>query len=183
MENKRILQVLYQFGDSTVRALQTSIDSKKVNASYKLRQSIDYKVRLLGDSIEFKLGWTGDADGYARAADTGRRPGKMPPIEPIRKWIAAKGIPLPDESALRKNIRRNTGGKLAGKVRRLTMKQRSVEQRSKSLAFLIARKIGKEGTKASNFFTDVVTDQLYADLRKQLAAAAKKDILIELRKT
>lgn len=179
MQHQSIRDVLENFGRNTIRDLQSSIDKKGISATTKLRQSIDYRVKDLGESLELKLGWTGDADEYARVADKGRRPGDRPPIDAIRKWIAAKGIPLPDESSLRKKIRKGLKNR---KVKK-SFKQWSVEQRSKSLAYVIARKIGKEGTKASNFFTDVVNDSLFEKLKKDLATSAKKDILIELRST
>ena len=178
MENTRINEVLQQFGRDTIDKLQKSIDSKGINATRKLRQSIDFKVINLGTSFEFKLGWTGDADHYASAAETGRKPGKMPPLEPIMKWIAAKGIKLPEQSSLSKRRIKS----LSNKVVKKSLRQISTTARAKSLAYLIARKIGKEGTKASHFFSDVVNDKLYDDLRAKLKAAAKKDILIELRK-
>lgn len=179
MENKTITEVLVQFGEDTIAALHKSMDDKGVNATYKLRQSVDYEVRNLGTQMQFKLGWTGDANEYASAADTGRRPGKQPPLEPIMKWIAAKGIALPDESALRKRVRKS----LKSKTIKKGLKQRSVEQRSRSLAYLIARKIGKEGTKPSNFYSDVVKPSLFAELRVNIAKAFKQDVLIELKRT
>jgi hypothetical protein len=59
--------------------------------------------------------------GHASAQEHGRRPGRMPPIEAIRRWIRVRQI-------------RGRGG---------------ISERS--LAFLIARKIGREGTEAQPY--------------------------------
>lgn len=54
--------------------------------------------------------------------ETGRKPGKMPPREPIQEWLQFRGINPPDIS-------------------------------QESLAFLIARKIGREGTQVYRDYT------------------------------
>lgn len=63
----------------------------------------------------------------------GRRPGKMPPIKAIEKWIEAKGLkPLEDNLSV------------------------------SSLAFLIARSIAKNGTRKENnlpIFSQVITPE------------------------
>lgn len=63
--------------------------------------------------------------GYTEQLVYGRKPGKFPPIKAIEQWILDKGIKLEN------NIK------------------------ASSLAFLIARKIAKEGTK---YFRDGGTD-------------------------
>lgn len=52
---------------------------------------------------------------YIMTLENGRRPGKMPPVQPILSWIQSRGI-TPDDIS------------------------------QESLAFLIARKIGREGS-------------------------------------
>lgn len=63
----------------------------------------------------------------------GRRAGKMPPVKDIEKWILAKGLkPMEDHLS------------------------------TSSLAFLIARKIGREGTRKENnlpIYTQVITPE------------------------
>lgn len=54
-----------------------------------------------------------------------------------------------------------------------------------SLAFLIARKIGKEGTKGTKVFTNnttVVLNNLQKELPKELSETLKNNILTELKK-
>lgn len=79
-----------------------------------------------------------DLVDYWEYIEYGRRPGKMPPISAIENWIRVKPI-IPDSQ----------NGKVPD---------------TRQLAFLIARKIGEEGTRG------------YHDLENTLAAA---DPLIE----
>lgn len=72
----------------------------------------------------------------------GRRAGKMPPIEAIERWIEAKGIkPIEDNMT------------------------------TSTLAYLIARKIAKEGTRKENnlpIYTAVITPQRIEEILKRI---------------
>lgn len=75
-------------------------------------------------------------EAYSQQLETGRAPGKQPPSEAIEQWLISKGI--------------------AARLER----QISIS----SLAFLIARKIGREGWKREEYggvelITDVVTPE------------------------
>lgn len=59
---------------------------------------------------------------YIMTLETGRKPGRQPPVEPIQKWLQQRGI-----------------------------QPRDISQ--KSLAYLIARRIGREGTKVYQEYT------------------------------
>lgn len=75
------------------------------------------------------------AEDYTEYLTQGRGPGRFPPIDPIRKWVEDKGIAALDPSI-------------------------SVS----SLAFLIARKIAREGTE---YFKQGGTDLLEAVITPQ----------------
>lgn len=69
--------------------------------------------------------------GYWYYVEYGRRPGKQPPIDAMEAWINKTGmVPYPDENGKTPSVR--------------------------SLAFLIARKIGREGTKGKGIIHDIV---------------------------
>ena len=75
-------------------------------------------------------------DAYAQQLETGRKNGKFPPINSILKWIEDKGISNRLNSEITKN----------------------------QLAFLIARKIAREGWKREGFggvelISEVITEQ------------------------
>ena len=73
---------------------------------------------------------------YSQQLETGRKSGKFPPIDSIKKWIVDKGI----------------SSRIQGEIT------------ISSLAFLIARKISREGWKRENYggvnlISEVVTPQ------------------------
>ena len=71
---------------------------------------------------------------HASAVEFGRRAGKQPPTDSILEWIKKKGLV---DTATPKGGRRKRG--------------QDFYKRAQSLAFLIARKIGKFGVKARPF--------------------------------
>lgn len=90
----------------------------------------------------------------------GRRPGKMPPLQPIENWIKKYNI-IP---------------------RPLTLKNgKTTIPSQKSLAFLIARSIGRNGTKGVKLWddfhdkfvekwTDIITEAVQKDIIESLEA-------------
>ena len=83
----------------------------------------------------------------------GRRPGKFPPIDAIKGWIKVKPV-VPDART--------------GKVP-------SEDQ----LAFLIARKISREGTPARHALNKAV----YTDATEAIIQQIKDEIVVQLRQT
>jgi hypothetical protein len=51
------------------------------------------------------------------------------------------------------------------------------EKERRSLAFMIARKIGREGTKGNNFFKNVVESDLIDDMVQAVANGSLDDML------
>lgn len=88
---------------------------------------------------------------YFRQQRVGRRPGKFPPVDAILQWIQAKGI--------------TPSGNIA----------------PKSLAFLIARKIARQGTdifmgRRPALNVDEKIKELVAEFRKEVAADRKEEL-------
>lgn len=114
-------------------------------------------------NLEFKLNVSGDeyvvtfyAPDYYKYIEEGRKAGKMPPQKPIQDWIKAKKIlPRPDKD---------------GKIPTI-----------KTLAFLIARAIGKHGTikdkkyKGTNYLADTV-EELNKQYIPRLQEALEHDV-------
>src|SRR3990167_4244911 len=127
---------------------------------------------FLGQKIEFKIilpsSWFW--------LEHGRGPGKMPPEEPIMKWITHRGFAIDPISGRREKLIRSLKTKRLRKV----LKQYSKEKQRKQLAFLIRRKIGKEGTRETKFYSNIVTDNLLDDLKTTMRQKFKKDIIVEL---
>lgn len=78
-----------------------------------------------GWEVTSTMGATGGASLYVEFVEHGRRPGKFPPIEPIRKWV-----------------RRVLGITGAAQIR--------------SVAYLVGRKIARQGTPAQQFTAKTV---------------------------
>lgn len=105
--------IVKNFAESVISGIQNNIRTKNVtkygpmNASGTMANSLGYN-------------WDGSTlviystEKFFTVLETGRKPGKQPPTDPIRKWIESKGI--------------------------------ATDISSKSLAYLIARKIGREGS-------------------------------------
>lgn len=132
------------------QALQEYADALDTNAKSNMPQ--DWKLR---ESISFTLAVSGafysvefKAPEYWKWAENGRRPGKMPPVSAILEWIEAKRIvPYADAN---------------GRVPSLN-----------SLAFLIARKIGRDGTEGVHFLEKAVQETEFEDI---ISDAISKDI-------
>jgi hypothetical protein len=119
-----------------------------VNASGNLADSIDYVVT--GSRLTIR------GNDYIYYLENGRRPGKRPPKDVIRKWIDDKGI-VP-----RDNISKD------------------------SLAYLIARKMGEEGSTiykaggsdlVSGIFNDQFVDSLQSEFMNLLTVEVESEIL------
>ena len=121
-------QVLSKQFEALKKDLIIAYDAKGMRASGKFADSLEVRVEGLTAQL-----W---GENYAQQLETGRKSGKFPPIDAIKKWIEEKGI----------------ASRIQGEI--------SVG----SLAFLIARKISREGWKREQFggvelISQVVTDQ------------------------
>jgi hypothetical protein len=121
-------QVLSREFEALKTDLIQAYDAKGMRASGKFAETLEVKVTGLTAQL-----W---GENYAQQLETGRKSGKFPPIDAIKKWIEDKGI----------------ASRIQGEI--------SIS----SLAFLIARKIAREGWKREQFggvelISEVVTEQ------------------------
>jgi len=82
---------------------------------------------------------------YAKVQDEGRRPGKMPPHDPIRRWVELKLF------------------------KRAGIAADGMDQSIDSITYLIRRAIGRKGTKATKYITRGIraaTPQIEAELKR-----------------
>lgn len=105
--------ILEGFAEKVIAGIRDNIRNKKVtefgamNASGKMAESLAYRVDNSGLVIY-------SSEKFFTVLETGRKPGKRPPLSVIEKWIQDKPI--------------------------------ASDINPRSLAFLIARKIGEEGS-------------------------------------
>jgi hypothetical protein len=134
MEKSEVQKALERFRDHVVSISKRNLTNKQKNSSKKLYNSIQGKVKANPNSFELEFSME-DYGVYQDAGVSGTKKkyntpysykSKMPPVKTFDKWLVRKGIAPRDK------------GKFASR---------------KSLAFLIARSVYRNGIKPSLFFT------------------------------
>ena len=125
-EDDGILRIVQNWGNELIAQMQNRLRINKTNATSSLSQSIEPQIK--GTQSGYRL--TVLMEDYWKYVEEGRRAGKMPPIKNIYEWIRYKR-PIQDKI-------QQSPDKIAA---------------TKSLAYVIARKIGQKGTKAQPFVT------------------------------
>jgi len=125
-EDDGILRIVQNWGNELIAQMQNRLRINKTNATSSLSQSIEPQIK--GTQSGYRL--TVLMEDYWQYVEEGRRAGKMPPIKNIYEWIRYKR-PMQDKI-------QQSPDKIAA---------------TKSLAYVIARKIGQKGTKAQPFVT------------------------------
>lgn len=123
-------------------------------ASGTLEKSLAYRLKIKGKSIDISIYAKGKASQYFLARENGRRPGKQPPVSAILEWMRIKPIRLRDKES--------------GKIKK------STESLKKQVAFLIARKIGRDGIKGWKAF-DYAMENIWDEYEAKLVEAFGKD--------
>lgn len=165
-------QALQKWGQIIVDQLKQNIQQDKLIASSRLLQSIRFNdIKILGNTYTLEI----VMEDYWKYADQGRKGGKMPPIEPIMKWVAAKGFPIRQQVRAKKLKRKS----------KLSLSQR-VRSQQRSLAFLIARNIAKKGTikrfgyQGSRFASRYLNKGFEQAIRNDISKAIKQDINVQI---
>ena len=124
-------------------------------SSGTLVKSLAYRLKIKGKSIDISIYAKGKASQYFLARENGRRAGATPPpVSAILDWIRLKPIKLRDKES--------------GKFKKPT------EALKRQVAFLIARKIGKEGIKGWHAF-DYAMENIWDEYEAKVVEAYGKD--------
>ena len=124
-------------------------------ASGTLVKSLAYRLKVKGKSIDISIYAKGKASQYFLARENGRRAGATPPpVSAILDWMRLKPIKLRDKES--------------GKFKKPT------EALKRQVAFLIARKIGKEGIKGWHAF-DYAMENIWDEYEAKVIEAYGKD--------
>jgi hypothetical protein len=163
---KSVLTVLEEFGAEIVADIGANIKAKRYGpkgdsdkiASGNLSDSINFGIEynLADGNFRFEL----RAADYWEAVDKGRKAGKRPDPADIVRWLKTPNVQSKfkmEEADL--SLRNLPDTKLLG------------------LAYVIARAIGKRGTKPTNIISGVVTAERLAQLESDIADAATVDII------
>ena len=157
--------------EMNVNKSKSTFGSSGDSQASPLVSGIKPRMKIFGTTVEAQI--LAPEEWYW--LEHGRKPGKMPPEQPIVRWIIHRGFQLQDISKSRKRLIK----KLGNKTVRKGLRQYSKEKKAKQLAYLIRRKIAKDGTRETKFYSNVVTLQLINDLRTTLKEKYKKDIRID----
>lgn len=162
---------LQQKGNEVIQALRNNLELVNSIATRNLIASIQVKVIISGNVFTWELLM---AD-YWKYVEHGRKAGKMPPIDSIMKWITDKGIEVPLDPFLKKAI-----SSLKNKKIKKALSRHTKEVMRKKMAFGIARKIAKKGTKPTGFYSDVINHEWVEKLKTDISKALKKDYTIQI---
>ena len=123
-------------------------------ASGTLEKSLAYRLKIKGKAIDISIYAKGKASQYFLARENGRKPGKQPPVDAILDWMRLKPIKLRDKES--------------GKFKKPT------EALKRQVAFLIARKIGRDGIKGWHAF-EYAFENIWDEYEAKVVEAYGKD--------
>lgn len=152
-----LIQVLQEYANEVVDTYKNELHKDGHKATGKLISSVHHIFTINSNSIQVDL----SLEDYWKYVEKGRKAGKMPPINKILDWIKIKPV-----------IPRPFNGKLP------TQKQ---------LAYLISRKIGREGIEDGNELTNTLQktnnkwlQRIEDALDKDLGNLVEREVLISL---
>jgi hypothetical protein len=163
--------------------LRSNKNGKDSNASGSLADSIKISpVEYFGSNYSIEISML-DYWDYVNDGTRGRINGlpnrKNPPVSDIIKWIKDKQLRLDDKGVTKRGYKRE-GTLISSSKKKVKMGNKQVSI-LEATAYKIAAKIGKYGTKGTDFLTDAIDDNTEG-LIKELKLAGKKDIIIQIKR-
>ena len=178
--NNLVKDIMDDYTQKFIDALQDSLVKHDRFAKGTLFQAINARVKVFGQSINLEITLTnyGEIDEYWKVVDKGRRAGaKRPPQSAMLKHIADRGNRLnPIAISISKSYKNSKG------IIKTRKKPLPMDKARKTLAFLIARNIGKKGLQPTNFASEVMHGNLIDLFREDIKKAVGRDIKIEIDK-
>ena len=89
-EYEALKNAVVKLGEEYVAELQIQLVRANKNSSGKLYDSLQSTIKITNQGIQLLL----KDNGILKFVDQGRRPGKQPPVQAIRKWIDQKGMSI-----------------------------------------------------------------------------------------
>ena len=162
-----IAEIVAVWGNKLTEDITESLGNKDMIASGVTAQSFKPSVKIGEDFVEFTL----EAPTYYDVLDKGgkRWTEKQPPVDSIISWMRTKGI----QATISKKKTTLTDTLKNKKVKK-AFKQESQLDANKGMAFGIAANIKKNGMikrfgyKGSNFYSEVVNEKAFLELRKTI---------------
>lgn len=145
-EFPNIVKILSEYGDRfRQNAQQLLLDDDKVSSG-ELVNTITYSIKTSNVLIHVNV----SLQDYYKWVAEGRSPGKFPPVQNIIQWIRSKPI-IPTENGLGKIPTEN------------------------QLAYLIGRKIARDGIEGNDFFNKA-SDETWNEFQSKLDEALTQDL-------
>lgn len=145
------LDNIQNIANQVVELYKKQLDSQGINASSTLSKTATATVELNGNKLLISL----NLEPYWKYVEYGRRAGKMPPIDAIVEWVRIKPI-----------IPNPINGKIPD---------------SRQLAYLIARKIGREGVEGRKPLTNTIysneVENLIQDIKNEIVRQLKQQLI------
>jgi hypothetical protein len=153
---KRFIELMqsdYRLKRKTTTGAGRSLTTNRVNTG-TLNKSLAYRLKIKKSNIGVSVFAKGKASKYFGSMEDGRGANKKsPPSSVIYDWINQRGIKLRDKD---------------GRI------QKQTESLKRSVAFLIARSIGKKGIKGWNAF-EYALENTWEEYEEKLFVAYGKD--------
>ena len=143
LDDDGILRIVQNWGNELIKQLQNNLLKNKTNASSGLSQSIEPKITQPPGGYNLSI----MMEDYWFYVENGRKAGKMPPVKNIFEWIRNK-----------RTIQVETISKSADTI-----------AATRSLAYVIAKKIGREGTKKQPFVSPALQQVTTEVLAKRIS--------------
>ena len=142
-KNSLDLNTIKEITNLFAAALKDRLEENGSNATHQLSNSIKDIVKFDGKYLTVSI----QLEDYYKYVENGRKAGKFPPVDAIKKWITIKPV-----------IPSGKNGKLPTE---------------NQLAYLIGRKIAREGTRANPFLAPTIrdfklVDKIYAAVNSML---------------
>lgn len=132
----KLREILQRTGVECAKIMEHHLKRKAPKFIGELQSSIDGRAEMVGKNAEAVVV---SPVPYAHIQDVGRRPGKMPPDAPIRRWVDLKLFK-------RAGIRPGRG----------KGRQEDYQHALDRMTFLVRRKIGKYGTKPTHYIDNAI---------------------------
>ena len=153
--SKELVKLLkIEIGRNRTRSYTSGTYNSPIDATGKLKQSIEYIAKKTKDGFKFNI----MANDYAISVDKGRGQGKYPPVDDLIEWIRAKPVRIRDLKS--------------GRFKTAS------DYEVRKLAHNISRKVARDGIEPTNFITDAINQSM--DKLNKLGAAVGKDVSLNL---
>ena len=176
--------------DTFISTYKSTLENKGKRASGALIDTIKHKIKVRGKWIEIYL----RMEDYWKWVELGRKPGKFPPPDAIKRWIDIKPVlprpytgNLPTKPQLAYRLARKI---VKGKIRSVnasefnTARKKTIKSLTPSkdqLAFLIGRKIYREGIEPTYALRDTIREfDLYNKIYNTIVDSIQQKITEEI---